>query len=1161
MEVSRVFEWIDELLHTSETSYAELFNSEFEEKMTEWIKEHPVVWNGGIGPAASFVPTLTRLLFKHTKDGYGYYNHVITARLSPMAAIEGRIACYRRVALDVLMATARSLNLDDDDLKEVNQLAAEESYYGYDMVSDILVFKAFMMGYNWDYYLACVQRLLFGGHLRYSNIRSRIPEMIRLQGKRRLLLVENLQVPVPMEVLFLSTQFMPLGLLQPNGWIISTTSKDVCNQSREYGFSYGSRSGLEYYHTLHFDDLQGQHWTVLIKEALKDAAGSIHSRLIHEQQEDKFWLHVAEKCLYYGILYCPMQGAAARHDITSDELVRCWVAEDLLTPQRTTDRNYRSALEAGKVVIQALQEYSLLPNPPSNTCSREEASFGWSDAVTGVSVLAMGVPRLKEEELFYHEKIDRLRWVSFMNDDGRHVSWDWRETWDDDTRGYLEWDRSFPGERISTLILRGCSNISGFPFDRVLDHHLHVLDLSYTPINSLPPSLSRLSNLRLFSLRGCSKLETLSSPQHTFFEEYEEETRPLSCLGSLETLDMNGVPLLELTQQDCSNKSNLHFLDLSGSRITILPSEFFSEMSSLEELMLGNCIHLKELPPSLAQLSNLLILRLEGTQIISFPEDTFQAMQRLHTLKLIHNMALMSLPTSLSKANGLRELHINNCKRLRLQFLWEVVPGLEDLYIQTWEALEDIKIHGHPNLRTFSVSGPWISCLSLRGCSKLKIVNISDDLTALEDVDLSRTAIEEVPHSLPNLPQLRMLLLLNVPCFKRFPWHRLVRFPKVFYLNNCSDDGNHLSQMFHQKKTDNIAQININDSRIFHSFNEDAANKLVKEGQFFQSFNVQITPCSVRGKEPRDKPCTGIQRQLPYLDVSCSEAATIVPMMKLEPRRRHVEISAMNQHPNGLRILPVTNSLFITDDASIRCINDLNCNLMSLEVCQLQHCHKMTVVFRMESDRTGPLVYDDEAGYSTAISVFPALKILQASNLNNLVCFLETSALAYLEDRGTSWTLKLKLLTRIHLEHCPRLEKIFPSRLSLPALETLVILFCPSLKTIFYRDGVVAPRQLPNIESIYLQELPQLQHIHEEAMLRFATPNLETLFVRGCRSLRRLPFLKEHPKSKVKVSGERDWWDRLQLSLPEQGNYYQQVPPPPEFASRKKKVIIKSYLR
>jgi hypothetical protein len=60
-------------------------------------------------------------------------------------------------------------------------------------------------------------------------------------------------------------------------------------------------------------------------------------------------------------------------------------------------------------------------------------------------------------------------------------------------------------------------------------------------------------------------------------------------------------------------------------------------------------------------------------------------------------MLLMSLLTSLSKAIGLRELHIDNCRRLTLQFLWELVPGLEDLYIQTWE---NIRSRRYQNPRT-----------------------------------------------------------------------------------------------------------------------------------------------------------------------------------------------------------------------------------------------------------------------------------------------------------------------------------------------------------------------------------------------------------------------------------------------------------------------------
>jgi hypothetical protein len=151
---------------------------------------------------------------------------VITARLSPRAGIEGsRIACYRRVALDVLMAAATSVNLDDHDLiKEFKQLAAEENYYGYGMVSDILVLKAFS---GVDYYLyhdwhIHSLKMLFGKPHNNLWSRSMIYGMIRemMQGKRRLLLVENLQVPAPMDVLFLSAQSWPSKVyLWPNGWV------------------------------------------------------------------------------------------------------------------------------------------------------------------------------------------------------------------------------------------------------------------------------------------------------------------------------------------------------------------------------------------------------------------------------------------------------------------------------------------------------------------------------------------------------------------------------------------------------------------------------------------------------------------------------------------------------------------------------------------------------------------------------------------------------------------------------------------------------------------------------------------------------------------------------------------------------------------------------
>ncbi|CAD6254479.1 unnamed protein product [Miscanthus lutarioriparius] len=1145
-----------------------------EEKVWEWSKEQPVIWNVGIGAAASFVPTLTRLLFERTKDIYGPYDHIMHVKLPPPAAAASSSAAQEhRLAFEVLteMLTPEG---NKQLLHELKQLAAEESYFGYGQPSDSLMLQAFGRRYIDLFVSDPDPSVRWNDPIYYrrpdvSPILRRVWEAV--EGKRHLLLVENLHAPVSLDrLVFIVGERWP-SIFKNRRWLISTTSKHVCEKSRvrsivpasgpEQGFSHLTR---KYYSAPPFDDLRGRDWAVLINEALQDAARSIYMQLQDNGYPVQFWLHVAQHCLYYGILYHPLQEAAGSNasnasSITSDELVRCWVAEDLLfstatstnTPAATSQKQsnyYRSAYEAGKIVIQALQEYSLLPiysdvsTLAGSTSSCEETTSVPSssqDAVTGVSKLAEFVPRLKKDELNTLVKNNGLRWVSYMKDHGRHVSWNW--TWRE-TEGHVT---------MTTLIMRGCSNVSVFPFDKFLTPHLRVLDLSYTPINSLPPSFSKLLNLYLLSLRGCSQLEILSTPT----PNSDKQTSTLAHLEKLEALDMNGVPLLELTQQDCGNKSNLHYLDLSGSKFTTLPSEFFCEMSSLEDLIFGNCTNLIELPPSMAQLSNLLVLHVEGTQITSFPRQIFQNMQILHTLKLISNILLMSLPVSLSEAKGLKELHISNCISLPLQIVWELLPFLESLYIQTWEALEDIKILRHPNLRTFSLSGPWVRCLSLYGCSKLKSVNFSDDLTALEGVDLSGTAIQEVPHNLPNLPHLNMLILLGVPCSMRFPWHILVRFPKVFYLVHCANDYNQIPNMFcqqkltygdenqHKEETTNTAHIKIDDPRMFYSFNAYAAYKLVMKGHFLQSFNVQVKPCSVTGKKPRNNELelsTRIQRCSTYSDVQYSEVASIMPMMMLQPKQRHVEISAKNQYPNGLRhILSVTNSIFITDDAFVGCLTDLNYSLNELEECKLQRCHQMTVVFLVRS-------------YGSV----PHLQILQVFDLNNLLSLVEPSDISY------SKLITLKLLKHIHLEHCPRLEKLFPCSLSLPALETLVILFCSNLKTIFYKQPLyeVARSPLPNIKRIYLQELPQLQHIYDDVMFRFETPNWEKLFVRGCRSFRRLPLLKkEYPKSKVEVSGEREWWDRLQLKLPEQSHCYLHVAPP-EFVSRKKH-IIESYLR
>uniref|UniRef100_M8AYM0 Uncharacterized protein n=1 Tax=Aegilops tauschii TaxID=37682 RepID=M8AYM0_AEGTA len=64
----------------------------------------------------------------------------------------------------------------------------------------------------------------------------------------------------------------------------------------------------------------------------------------------------------------------------------------------------------------------------------------------------------------------------------------------------------------------------------------------------------------------------------------------------------------------------------------------------------------------------------------------------------------------------------------------------------------------------------------------------------------------------------------------------------------------------------------------------------------------------------------------------------------------------------------------------------------------------------------------------------------------------------------------------------------------------------------------------PVLKHIRLHELPKLQHI---CVLNMNAPMLETVKIRGCWSLKRLPSLGDNTKP-PKVDCEKDWWDGLE---------------------------------
>ncbi|KAF8715453.1 hypothetical protein HU200_027104 [Digitaria exilis] len=842
--------------------------------------------------------------------------------------------------------------------------------------------------------------------------------MQKLVTKKYMLVIENLDEPISPIKLDASPEgsWFPPPSLRGSFWLVSTTSQDVYDRSKPPDYD---DCVLSYF--------TGDDILILTLHSLKQAAKYISGAVGHE--DEKYWHHMALKCFHYTTMLLipdsfkvdPSSEVDVQTDVCSSEnLIRRWAAQGILPVMNNpsvqgrmgdaTD-SYQSKYydddiyQVGNVILEAFQEYSLLQLPFSPATKDNEAT---KSAAHFLAYHSLVVEPLTLDELCEgsQSQLEHIQWVSqVVGDQGCHVSRDW-----------LREGASGP----SSLIIRHCSKQSRLFMQLESDHFLaklpclRVLDLSYTPLESLPPSICYLQELHLLSLRGCYDLRS-----------------PLRFPD----------PNITLCGNNADKKLNLLYLDLSYSNIKSFHRDFFHHMPSLKDLLLEKCSNLEELPTSVAALCTLTKIELVGNKkLLSFSGST------------------------------------------------------------------EISLDWHVTLSSFSLVGtPHIKRVSLRGCRKLVSVDIRE-VDALEELDLSATAIKEIQEDNPNLSQLKRLLLMGVPSLRRFPWHKLKRLPDVFFLDQCSDEtGNHSHPQG--------AYVRICNSRLFYSFNDDIRD-LVRGGEILKSFYVQVTSCKTTARKIPDEEHMVInnkqlQVSLPtYADVNrryLTDAVSMVSMDDMPPiqeTERHVEISAVDRYPYGLKyLLPVTKSIFMSDDSHVSCLSELTdfWGLEELEECKLQKCHQMVDVFRFMH--------------------VPALKNACVSDLKSLTHFF-----------GGGYAKFTALLKHLRLEHCPRLEGIMPAV------------------------------QLPRLRRIHLQELPLLEHLDVDNPI-LTVPMWEELHVRGCWSLRHLPRLKQQPdKQAVKVSGERAWWTKLRWASPSHRGSYE-----PRFplasTSFRERVIIKSYLR
>ncbi|CAL9241613.1 unnamed protein product, partial [Arabidopsis halleri] len=251
------------------------------------------------------------------------------------------------------------------------------------------------------------------------------------------------------------------------------------------------------------------------------------------------------------------------------------------------------------------------------------------------------------------------------------------------------------------------------------------------------PDLSRATNLENLGLRGCSSLVELPSS--------------IRNLNKLTQLDMSACTNLEILPTGM-NLDFLNRLNLDGcSRLRTFPvisrniSELILNKTSIEDF------------PSNFHLENLTLLSMKDIKSEKLwageqPLAPLMSMlsPSLKILSLSDIPSLVELPSSFQNLHNLTNLSITNCTNM------ESLPT--DINLQS------------------------LISLTLSGCSRLKsFPNISRNVL---DLNLSQTAIEEIPWWIENFSKLRYLFMENCSKLKHVSISTLKHL-KVVDFSNC----------------------------------------------------------------------------------------------------------------------------------------------------------------------------------------------------------------------------------------------------------------------------------------------------------------------------------------------------------------------------------------
>ncbi|KAK2651516.1 hypothetical protein Ddye_011372, partial [Dipteronia dyeriana] len=173
----------------------------------------------------------------------------------------------------------------------------------------------------------------------------------------------------------------------------------------------------------------------------------------------------------------------------------------------------------------------------------------------------------------------------------------------------------------------------------------------------------------------------------------------------------------------------------------------------------------------------------------------------------------------------------------------------------------------------------------------------------------------------------------------------------------------------------------------------------------------------------------------------------------------------------------------------------------------------------------------------TFSSVSPVLKFMSSNpKLQSCITRLSIRKCEVLRslDISCSTMRRMEHLETLYIRNCHNLSEVkirFENEERMQRSEPNCFLRCESLEEIIVWDFAgsseieEATEIFSNLEGVCLLDVPKLKSIGRRAM---PFPSLRDIEVRGCRSLRKLPFNAQSAKSLKAIKGTRFWWDKLE---------------------------------